>query len=177
MGESVLIGVYAVWFMLIVLRQRPLRLLLSRWDVFSLLPGWRLFEGPAAGPDLSLLVRVVHRDGRLSGWEQVPIWLPKPRTAWVWHPQLTQRTIIASALRQMGRASGRTSRSRVRRSFSYGAFLRFFSGRARDRGAVGLQFVVYGFCAHDLPHRREVMFLSDVHGLDGEPLPQCGDRA
>ena len=171
MIETILIGFYAAWFTLNVLRHwRPLRRLASQWDVCRLVPGWFLFTGSAVGPDLKLLVRMVQQDGSSSDWEHVPIWVPKPPAAYLWFPQLMARRIAADAVHRMSRASGLAGRHNVRRSFQYRSYLRFFSGRAAERSAVGLQFVVYGYREHDHPRRLEVVFLSDVHDLNGEAL-------
>ena len=163
-AEFFLVGFYAIWFVLSVVRQArmPLHGVFARWDYGQLVPDWSLFAGPAH-PDYMLILRVVRPDGVMSGWEPVEVWTPKPFGAFLWHPQLTPRLIAERTVDAMLRARGSAARSRLQRSLRYRSFLRFLLKSALERNAVALQFIVYAYRRYDPAQRPEVVFLSDIH--------------
>ena len=165
-ADHVLPLLYAIWLVLTVARQRgmPLHKVVSRRDLFELLPDWSLFTGTSY-MDYRILLRVTLKDGSPSGWAPLEFWGARSASSALWYPGMTARTIARHAIGAMISTKDSAGRHRVIRSVLYRAFLRMLATSALERHAVALQFVVYAYLRYEPSRRPEVVFLSDVHGL------------
>jgi hypothetical protein len=166
LGEYVVVGLYALWFALSVARQASAsaRQRIGRWDVLQLVPGWALFETPA-GLDFTFAQRYVLRDGTSTEWHPVFAQAPRPRMAWLWHPQMIRQMVAMEIAGRTMRVTDAASRRKLQSSDRYRTFFAWLSGRPHSADAIALQLIIFGDRWYDSSVKREVIFLSDVVDL------------
>ena len=62
--------------------------IVRRWDVFRMLPNYRLFV--VIPRDLQLYIRDRLASGELTAWREIPLWSARPWYQAVWHHQTFQ---------------------------------------------------------------------------------------
>jgi hypothetical protein len=90
-----------------------------RWDVFRLLPNYRLFF--AMPRDLRLYVRDRSASGALTAWREIPLWSERPWYQAVWHPQGLVPHVLSSLVEQLVTLAeaGRMPSDRLPKSVPY----------------------------------------------------------
>ena len=166
MGEQLTLILYGGWLALSVARQwpGPLKRAIVRWDVFHLLPHWGFFSAPAAC-DFTFTRRFRHADGSLTDWEPISLAPPRPRGAWLWHPQLLPLAIARQCAAQTAGVSTSGERRGILHAGKYRLLVAFLSANVSSSGATAMQFIVYASRQHDSSCPPQITFLSEFHEL------------
>lgn len=166
-AAAAVVGVLiAVWLALTVLAQfRLLQRLLSPFDGFHLIPRWTFFAPNPGVRDYHLVVRERLADGRLTSWQNVPVYEARPPLAFLWHPQKRASKVLSDAIQTLGfllRREG-VSVSGLPFTLPYLVLLRY-AARAvpAQRGATEFQFAIVDSAGH-FQRPLECPFLSSFH--------------
>lgn len=164
--EQIALVLYGGWFALSVARQLqgPVRKVIVRWDLFRLIPSWSFFAFPTRH-DFTFIRRFRRTDGSLTSWEPIGLASPRPRGAFLWHPQLLSFTVGKEFASQAACVGDGATRQRVVRSARYGLLVAFLSANAPFRDAVAMQFIVYASRQFDVQCPRQIVFLSEFHEI------------
>src|SRR5881409_2946772 len=75
--------------------------IVRRWDVFRMLPNYRLFV--VIPRDLQLYIRDRLASGELTAWREIPLWSARPWYQAVWHPQHLVPQVLSSLVEDLVR--------------------------------------------------------------------------
>jgi hypothetical protein len=166
LGERLALVLYGGWFALSVVRQwhGPIRRAVVRWDFFHLLPHWGYFSSPAEY-DFTFTRRFRRAGGSHTDWVPVTLSRPRPRGAFLWHPQLLSRLVVRQFAAKAASVSTSTERRGILGSARYRLLVTFLAANAPPSDAVAMQFIVYASRQYDEPCRPQIAFLSEFHDL------------
>lgn len=166
MTDGSVAAVFAVWFILSVLRQLPFRVggRIGGRDLLRVVPHWGLFALPTRF-DFDFFLRQRSRDGAVTSWESVVLTAARPSGAWIWHPQFTGRQLVLALINQTLKTQNRAGRAALADSVPYGVLRRFLAGQVADSEAQAFQFLIVARRDYDPRSPRPVVFLSDFHAL------------
>jgi hypothetical protein len=144
----------------------PLQYWINRVDQCHLVPRWNFFAPNPGDRDYHLVVRNRCEDGRLTEWRNVPIYVPRPRLACVWHPQKRAAKVLNDAVQSLRflQRQERVSDSGLPFSLPYLLLLSVASrAAAAPPEAVELQFAIIEATGHDDARPLRCAFLSGYH--------------
>jgi len=159
-------GSVGAWLIVTVLAHfAPFSFWLHKVDHCHLIPRWNFFAPNPGDRDYHLVVRDRCNDGRLSEWRNVPVYVPRPTRAWLWHPQKRAVKILndcLQGLRFLYRHEG-VPESSLPFSLPYLVLLGMASNVTAERDAVELQFAIIESTGHDATRALTCAFLSQYH--------------
>lgn len=165
-AAPVAFAVVVAWLIITLVAQVTLiRRMIAPADLFAVIPSWTFFAPSPGIRDYHLVWREIDQEGSAS-WVNVPLSLPRPKYAFVWHPQKRTKKILsdaAQALHSLKQHQG-FSDDQLQMTIPYLLLLRYSQLKSdKPRVAQG-QFAVIASWGHDDPS-LEVSFVSGVHGL------------
>jgi hypothetical protein len=165
--STLLIAFLAIWFILCVLAQMSegVRRRLYRWDLFHLLPNWRLFAPRPMRRDSIYFRRFRLEGGNQTNWQQLDERVGHPYLAAIWNPGARMKKILIDLSRSF--MAGRSDEERFygMSSPSYIAVLWHFSHDGAPRGANAVQFCIVSARDYDPDCKPAVVFCSPYHRI------------
>jgi hypothetical protein len=162
----VVCGAVAAWLIVTVAAHfPPLSFWFHRVDQCHLVPRWNFFAPNPGDRDYHLVVRDRCSSGRVTEWRNVPVYIPRPKLAWLWHPQKRAAKVLndcLQGLRFLYRYDG-VSESSLPFSLPYLVLLGMASSVAAERDALELQFAIIESTGHDATRPLTCAFLSHYH--------------
>jgi hypothetical protein len=167
LAASIVCAVVAAWVLVTVFAHfPPLQYWINRFDQCHVIPRWNFFAPNPGDRDYHLVVRTRCEDGRVTEWQNVPLYVPRPKLACLWHPQKRAAKVLNDAvqsLRFLQRREG-VSNSGLPFSLPYLLLLSIASRAAPvAAGAMELQFAIIEATGHDDTRALRCAFLSSYH--------------
>jgi len=167
LAATLLCGFVVMWLMVTAFSHiPPFQFWVSRFDQFHLIPRWNFFAPNPGDKDYHLVVRHRCLDGRLTEWQNVPLYVPRPKLACLWHPQKRAAKVLNDAvqsIRFLYRHEG-VSDSGLPFSLPYLLLLRTVCRLAPPADdATELQFAIIESTGHDETRALTCAFLSSYH--------------
>lgn len=102
LAADVSCGLVAMWLIITVLAHfPPFQVWINRADPCHLIPRWNFFAPNPGNRDYYMVVRDRSRDGRLTEWRNVPLYDPRPKVDYLWHPQKRAAKIFNDAVQSI----------------------------------------------------------------------------
>lgn len=166
---TALYSAFAVYGTLTALRNLDRSaMLLHKFSRFGLaIPNYRFF-GPNPGVhDLNLLVRHRHRDGSVTGWNQVVVTQERSLVHTVWAPFRRPEKAINDAVREIYRTgSSVLSADFLPTTMAYKLLLNVVRNQApHDSTAADVQFAVCQLADHEPRLAPQITYVSAFHDL------------
>jgi hypothetical protein len=159
-------GLVVAWFIVTVLAHiPPFQFWINRVDGCNLIPHWNFFAPNPGDKDYFLVARARCHDGRITEWQNVPLYGSRPKYAWLWHPQKRAAKIFndtVQSIRFLRRVEG-VPDSGLPFSLPYLLLLKTASRvvpAAQD--AAEIQFAIIESIGHD-ERALSCAFLSSFH--------------
>ena len=158
-------AIVIAWLAITLVAQiAPLRRKISPKDLFRLIPAWTFFAPNPGIRDYHLVWREMNLDGSL--WKNVPISVPRPKFACVWHPQKRTKKILNDAVQAFHTLKQHQgySQDQLQLTIPYLLLLRHSQATLGQTRAGQGQFAVVASWGHDDP-LLELSFLSEIHDV------------
>ena len=166
-AATVACGFVVAWLLVTALGHlAPLKLWVNKVDRFHLVPRWNFFAPNPGDRDYHLVVRDRCSDGRLTEWRNVPVYVPRPRLAWLWHPQKRAPKVLSDAVQAIRFLHRHQSVSDSALPFCLPYLLllsRASKVPPRAPDAVELQFAIIEATGHEDTRALRCAFVSSYH--------------
>ena len=101
----------------------------------------------------------------MSQWAPVSMSPPRPRAAFLWHPQLLYFRIVMDVVYGVLVIRDGVDRRTIERSTLYRCLRNVLARRLAEPGIEAFQFMVVAERRYDPDSRSGIVFLSTFHGL------------
>jgi hypothetical protein len=102
LAASVACGLVVAWLIVTILAHvPPFQYRINRVDGCYFIPHWNFFAPNPGDKDYYLVARGRSRDGRVTEWQSVPLYGPRPRFDYLWHPQKRAAKIFNDAVQSI----------------------------------------------------------------------------
>jgi hypothetical protein len=164
-AEVLLIGFFAVWFVISVLCLLPsLRDHIRRRDVLTLIPEWKFFAPNPGQWDYHLVYRDQLPGGILTDWTEVAEVTPRAWWNAVWNPAKRGNKALADCVVVMAKHIVAED-GVIEASVPYLTLLNYISSLPRLGRTEYTQFALIQFHARGSREEPELLFVSALHSL------------
>jgi hypothetical protein len=166
LAAALLCALVVCWLAVTTLAQmRRFQPLINSLDGFHLIPRWTFFAPNPGTRDYHLVARERLTDGRTTAWKSVPVYEPRPRLAYFWHPQKRAPKILNDAVQSVRflMNQGEVGASGLPFTMPYLLLLRHaMRALAPESQSAELQFAIIDSTGHS-DRQLECAYVSSFH--------------
>jgi hypothetical protein len=143
--------------------------LISRWDLFEIIPDWKFFAPNPLTCDYYLFARTMNDYRHWGDWYHVPVWNDRPWYSALWNPGKRKFKLLVDlvscleAYRQLGDSD--SSDTSLQITLPYISLLDYASQAASTTAVTHVQFMIARKTGMSAVAEVKPLFVSFIHTM------------